>query len=62
MIAELPGSNVKPLGHLAQDMLKAMRSASESLFAVSKSGKSPNGWAFVVPKKQFEMFVDFPFG
>ena len=45
-----PGSHIKPLGTHARDMLRAMRSANESLFEVSESWRSPNGWAFVVPK------------
>ena len=54
MTANLPGTNIKPLSTHAQDMLTAMRSANASLFRVSKSGKSPNGWAFVVPKNNLK--------
>ena len=40
---------LKPLGTHAEDMLKVMRSANDSLFGLSESGE-PRGWAFVVPQ------------
>ena len=53
--ASQPGSNIKPLGTHAQGMLRAMWSASDSLFAIlffiSESGEPLNGWVFVVPNK-----------
>ena len=54
MTADLPGTNIKPMSTHAQDMLKAMRAANASLFQVSRSGRSPNGWAFVVPKNNLK--------